>query len=282
MLPQQALWLSGNSAERTDVSLTFEKLNNTRDLAGLKTADGKKIKAGVLFRSGQLFKASENDIRLLEQAGIGKIIDLRTYEEVTEAPDPAVNGAQYLHLPVIKDLAAGITREKASDNDAVAAVVKECLKQDNYAVDYMCEMYRDFVHSEYTRKQYHAFVRELINGEGIPVLWHCTAGKDRTGFAAVAVLYLLGVSWDDITADYLATNENLCDEVNELTARYLPPDSPKQLEDAIRTLFGAREEFLDALSDAAQKKYGSFEGFLFEGIGITKEEQQMLKSIYLE
>lgn len=260
----------------------FTGLNNTRDLGGMQTKSGKKIKHGRLFRSGQLFKAKGDDTKILSSLGITKIIDLRTSDEIKEKPDPEVEGAQYIHLPVIKDLAAGITREQKADSKAVSAVVQQSISDPAFSLKYMCDMYSDFVTSDYTRAQYRKFIELLLENKSDTFLWHCTAGKDRAGFATIIAESLLGVPYDVMLSDYLLTNDHLAQEIEELIALYFPNGAPAAAEESVHTLFGAREEFLSSLFTTAAEHYGSFDAFLKNGIGITDAEKSALCDIYLE
>ena len=262
--------------------MVFEGLNNTRDLGGVPAAGGKTVKPGRLFRSSQLFKATVNDIRTLQDLGLTKVIDLRSEEERREKPDPELKGTGYIFIPVLRDLAAGIRRDEKAEGKAVESVISHGLEEPGFSERYMCGLYRDLVTDPYIVSQYSRFVRELMTSENERVLWHCTAGKDRAGFAAVIVLKLLGVSDEDILKDYLLTQPCLAGEVEELIRRFVPPGAPAALSESVRTLFCAKQDFLDALYAAADEKYGSFQGFISTGLKVGSGEISRLRSIYLE
>ena len=162
--------------------IEFEKLRNTRDLGGMKTADGRTIKTGKLIRSGHLIAASEKDQEKL--AGlIDTVVDFRSDRECTERPEPHISGTNYYHIPVLEETKPGVTR----DEDSYEEVRKKMLGEAEIARKYMVRVYGGFVTSEHCRAQYERFIRLLLEDHGKAVLWHCTAGKDRAGFGTVIV-----------------------------------------------------------------------------------------------
>ena len=262
--------------------MIFEGLNNTRDLGGFPVSGGRRVKHGRLFRSGNLMRATAKDIAMLEQAGLTKIIDFRSAEERTEKPDPEIPGAESIHLPAVKDMAAGITRDERSDGKAIDAILYQGMAEPGFAMKYMCSMYESFAADEFARSQYARFVRMIADGEKDVFLWHCNAGKDRAGFAAVILLTILGADKQDILEDYLKTNENIAGEVEELIARFVPGGAPGMARDAVRLLFSADEAFLNALYAKTDELFGSFDGFLTEGLGATEQVRERIRKIYLE
>ena len=181
--------------------IDFEKLGNTRDLGGMQTADGGTIAHGRLIRSGHFKDASPADLQKL--AGmIHTDIDLRTPDECAESPDPVIPGVKYIHLPVMDSLTAGVTREK----DADAYALERLVKSPENSLEYMSAIYEGFAKNDAANSSYSSFINILAGNESGAVLWHCTAGKDRAGMGAAIIEKLLGVSYEDITGDYLRTN----------------------------------------------------------------------------
>jgi protein-tyrosine phosphatase len=160
--------------------LKLNGLNNTRDLCGMRGADGRKIRSGKLIRSGHLFFADASDLNVLKET-VGMIVDFRTARERKEKPDPVIPGVRYMELPVLTESTAGITREEDSDRRAMTASMRD----PDTAKEYMCGMYRTIGSSDYCAKQYEQFVKLLMEEREKVLLWHCTAGKDRAGFGAV-------------------------------------------------------------------------------------------------
>ena len=256
----------------------FEKLLNTRDLGGMTGADGRRIKPGKLFRSGHLYGASEADLEKLSQM-IDVSVDFRTQQERDEKPEPAIPGVRLVQLPIFEEQQAGVTR----DEDSFAEIRQKMLVDAIVSKHYMAGVYKKFIRSAFSVGQYEQFVRILLEEHEKGVLWHCTAGKDRAGFASVIVQELLGVDKAAIREDYLKTNDYLARDVSGLMNlfRAMSGEENPEAEQAMKYLFGAQEEFLDALYDKVDALYGGFDGFIADGLHITPDERDFLKNKYL-
>ena len=260
--------------------IPYDGVNNTRDLGGMKTKDGATVKDGFLFRGGMLFNASDKDKEHLTSA-LDLVVDFRSDQEVLEKPDPELEGIDNFHIPILEQRAAGVTREKKTD---------EQIKLPSYntveeAKAIMSRVYRRFVESDYSRSQYEKFMRLVMDGKYERILWHCTAGKDRTGFAAMVLQRILGIEDDVIMEDYLITNMYLVEEVAEIKARIRAREGveifPPEKEQALTSLFGAEKEYLLASWNAIDELYGDFHTFLVDGLHVTDEEQEMFRKRYL-
>lgn len=251
---------------------------NTRDLGGMAAADGGKIVSGKLIRSGNLFGATEAD--LLRLSGlVGTVVDLRSDKEREEKPDPVIPGAESIWLPVFEKREGGVERDKDSEKRAIDVAAKD----PEMAKEKMLGAYRSFVSKEYSVGQYRRLLNMALEPGDKALLWHCTAGKDRTGFGALIIQTLLGVHIDDIYADYLITNEYIKGEVEWLYGMFekklggLDETSQK----ALFYLFGAHLDYLEEVFNTAEELYGSFDGFLTKGLGMGPEERKKLQDIYL-
>ncbi len=256
--------------------IEFERLLNTRDLGSLVTADGRRIKKNRLIRSGQLINSSEKDKKKLEQL-VGTVIDFRTDKERREQPNPELSGVKELHIPVLGSLTAGITREKESDKEAFIRSAGD----PKVALEQMISIYRSFPTMPSAAAAYKAFLQILLENEDKAVLWHCTAGKDRSGFASVMIEHILGVSDEDIFEDYLYTNECIKEDVKQLLGQFVSSGSAVSKE-AVILLFTAQEQFLAAAFDEIDKQFGSFDGYLENVLGADSEMRRRLKDKYLE
>ena len=259
--------------------LILDNLHNTRDLGGMITKDGKRIKAGRLIRSGHLYDASETDLKKLSDI-VDVIVDFRTDKEKNEKPDPIIDNTVYYHLPIIDSLTAGVTREK----DADEKVISMLMMSPDKAKEYMCNTYIGFVGSEFPVSQYERFLRILLEDRDKAVLWHCTAGKDRAGFASVIIEEILGVDRELIIEDYLKTNEYLEADIESLMVMMhsMSGINTPEADRSLRYLFGASAEYLEALYNKIYDIYGGFEDFVINGLHISVEEQELLKKKYLE
>ena len=265
------------------ISIEFEGLHNVRDLGGMPAA-GASVKPGVLFRGDQLFFATESDRSKVDELGIRTVIDFRSAPERAEKPDPDIPGVRNLHLPVIQDVRAGIAHDSES-NASMVKMIAQGADIDRSLVDtYMQKMYAGFVEGAEASEQYGRFFDEVVLAaeRGEALFWHCTAGKDRAGFATVVVLEALGVARDDIFDDYLETNARLSAVVEQLIAtvgRMLPSEGAR---DAARRFFRADASYLVAAYETADRLYGSFDAYLERALGVDAGKRKSLRCALLE
>ena len=259
--------------------IEFEQLNNTRDLGGIAAEDGRTIVHGRLIRSGRLGIGSENDIGKIGEL-VSAVVDFRSDNEREETPDPDIDGVENLHVPIIEDLAAGVSRDQKSDEEAFMMLAKD----PEGALNYMCRTYEGFVTSESARRGYRRFIDLLLDGRDKAVLWHCTAGKDRAGFATVIVLEMLGVDRETIFRNYLRTNELIESDIRGMVRMFfrMIGGGGHETERALRYMFSARKEYLDAAYDSIERNYGDFRAFLTEGLGLNEEDITRMRDMYLE
>ena len=261
----------------------FEGLNNVRDLGGIATADGRCVRSGMLYRSDQLFFATDGDRRKLDCMGIATVVDFRSIPEREEKPDPAIDGARNVHLPIIEDVRMGITRSGSDDKNLVSMMMAG--EVDNAVVDrHMQAMYCEFVAEPFAQGQYAHFIGEVVTTAeaGKASLWHCTAGKDRAGFATAIVLEALDVPREAIFTDYLQTNECLSRAVDALVDQFgarLPNDTARA---ALRRFFLADESYLQAAFNAIDERYGSPTAFYEQALGVDDAKRARMRELFLE
>ncbi|MCR4956711.1 MAG: tyrosine-protein phosphatase [Lachnospiraceae bacterium] len=257
--------------------LEFDKLHNTRDLGNMQTIHGGRIKEGKLIRSGHLFRMSEEDKTKMETM-VDTVIDFRTKEERQEKPDVVMNGIFYYPIIIMDRLVAGVTREEEADQRASRLF----LEQPESAKEYMCNMYRSFA-EESAVEGYARFFQHLLKRKEKATLWHCTAGKDRAGIAALLVEEILEAKKEEIIADYLATNDYIKQEVEAIKQHLMGDESvdKKAADRALSYLFGARKEYLDCYYDEINNKFGSFQNFVEQGLCLSASDVEKLREIYL-
>ncbi len=175
---------------------------NSRELGGYMTADGRKIKHGLLLRTAKLYGISDEDICILKESyNLQHIIDFRMPMEMIGSNDPVIDGAEYHHLNVI-DMSDFVSEDApAVDFNSLDLIgVTQLTIQSGMLEE---NMYIGFLMSDYGKKAFSKFFHILIDADADrAVLWHCTGGKDRTGLAAMLLLSALGVSENDIMEDY--------------------------------------------------------------------------------
>ena len=249
-------------------------MNNTRDLGGMRTKDGRVIRPKMLYRSGRLSDLKDPD---WFTQNVSLVVDMRSSKEVGESPDPEIPGVEHLHLPIFEMQAEGVTRDSESDRRMRAPDPETALER-------MASVYARFVSDDFCLSQYRRFIRLLFQPREKAILWHCTAGKDRTGTGALFIQELLGVGREDIMADYLITNEYLKEEVRQL-ADSMAERAGGMTEEEKKGMFaflGAHEKYPLTVYAQAQARYGSFDGFLREGLGVSDAEREELRRRYLE
>lgn len=200
---------------------------NLRDLGGIlamqasneRAGDGIVLRAkrqsrlpkGLFLRSGKLsILTAEECSELCSRYNIQCVIDLRTPVESTEFPDPLPEGVDYLQIPLLKDAAVGITHETGSDPMTIIRNLRKNPEKLQEMIPDFKALYTDIVTDEYSRSQLDKVVATLKANaaKGICTLFHCTAGKDRTGIVSMALLKSYGVGDEEIIKDYLRTNRN--------------------------------------------------------------------------
>ncbi len=248
--------------------LPMDGAHNTRELGGYKTTDGKSIKWGMLYRSDKLSDISETDQKYLQTLGIKKIVDFRSEEEKTEDPDIIPEGIDYIEMPISVD---GAMRSK------IEAVLKG--ETDKEVTSFLVDANREFVTS-YT-DVYENFLRGLID-EDAPTLFHCTAGKDRAGFAAAITLIALGVSRETVIKDYMKTNTFTQERIEEILDQIELMSLYQTDAEILRPLIGVERIYIETAFKTAEKKYGSLQNFIRVGLNISDEDIQKLRNKFLE
>ena len=263
----------------TSTKLEFDNLLNVRDLGGMVTKDGRKIKDGKLFRSCLLYDASDKDKEILADK-IGIIVDFRSDDEIASRPDPEIEGVAYLHLPAYDNtMQAGQNIQKTA-KDPSAKPFHDADRTRRA----MAGVYMRFAENEFTVGQFGTFLHILLDKNYKSVLWHCTAGKDRTGFATAILLKILGVDDASIVEDYMLTNQYWGSEVEKAKQDfrkengYLLPENERALE----YLHLAWGEYVTGTLDRACEIYGDFDHYVSEGLHLTEAEIAQLKEMYLE
>ena len=258
--------------------LPFEGLPNTRDLGGFPAAGGKTVRKKRLLRSGQLISATKKDLKILEEEyRLAKIFDFRSPVERRTVPDPAIPGCRLYETDVLSPEATGVTGKTNGLDDLFCRMRED----PDFAFHYFGPFYRELATAPLARKGYASFLRELIAlPEDRAALWHCAAGKDRTGIGTAHLLFALGTPAEVIRADYLSHNENQKKELDRLVAENTNGD--ERLAKNFRDFYSVFPQFFDAAIDAMARFAGSPEAFPEKGLGLTKEEIEKLRENFLE
>jgi protein-tyrosine phosphatase len=269
--------VSGGAAITTaERRVVLEGVPNFRDLGGYETEDGRHVKWGQVFRSGTLHDLTPADIAAVEAIGIKLVCDLRSDSEVEEEPD--------------QDVAADTIRVAVNDESVdVQAITDAILAGDlgqlspTLLLEGMPKIALEFDDG------WHTLIERVSDAENRPTNVHCTAGKDRAGWASALVLRTLGVPEETVMEDYLLSNEYLAASNEKTIAQVRTivagvnevPEDEVDMTNLI-ALLDVRAEYLQAAFDAVDEEYGSFDAYLTEGLGFTEAELDAFREGMLE
>jgi protein-tyrosine phosphatase len=246
---------------------------NFRDLGGYRSADGRSVRWGLVYRSDALDKLSDADQAYLRRLGLRRVVDFRAADEVEDAPDrlaPPLAG-EVVHLPIaFAGLNVRQFTRRIMHGDTAGLHFDTLLVDANVAmVRQFSPVFRDWLHS-------------LVADGATPQVFHCTAGKDRTGFAAAVLLLSLGVPRDTVMQDYLASNDYLRAR-NARSMRMMRLFSLFRADpDSVRPLMMVEPRYLDAAFAAMIQDYGSIDAYLQQALGVDAALREQLRQRFLE
>jgi len=239
--------------------LNLSGASNFRDLGGYSTKDGRTVRWRQIFRSNHLAHLTDDDAAIVRALGVKSAFDFRGAAERTEAlcgmPEISVHS-----LPVEPTVVAALR--------AIAAAGTPL--STDHAAEVMRDSYRSYVQQNTPR--FRTLFAHLLQ-DSAPLVIHCTAGKDRTGFACALILHTLGVPDEVISEDYLLTNRFYRRD----------PNSGSDLPDDVKQVLGSvQTSFLAAAFEAIDADYGDLETYLQKGIGLGTAERAALSARYLQ
>lgn len=232
-------------------------ITNFRDLGGISTIGGKKVKDGYLYRSGSISFKNEDEKKAFQERHIQNVLDLRSHQEVESCHDEITNDCNYIHISAIAD---------DTNFDMTSFAFQDEL---TIVKGMFSKIYENL---PFSNPAYKKIFEILENHESI--LFHCSAGKDRSGIAAMLILKLLGVDDETIIQDYMKSNECL-DEQNIQFLENLGNESLKEL-------VYVKKEYILLAMKAIQSKYDTFEQFLFHEYQLDELKIQKIRDFYLE
>lgn len=238
----------------------IKKVTNFRTVGNIKNVDGRTLKEGKFYRSAHLHKLKKKSFDDFEKLGIKEIIDLRNSKEIAEKPDWLPSGIVYKKYSAFED-----------EGDQLAQARKLVLKGKVNASDAdkrMIDFYREYVteNPETIKK----IITEILESED-PVLYHCTAGKDRTGITTALILTILRFDKETIYNEYLLSNNYRKEMVEKRLrlANRLHFIYPKMDLQVLENLSWVEKRYLDAAFGEIDKKYGSIDVYIQQVLGIS-------------
>ncbi|CAI2008954.1 tyrosine-protein phosphatase [Serratia proteamaculans] len=242
---------------------------NFRDLGGNSVADGRRIKRGLLFRSGSLERLTENDCTFLAGVPVRSVLDYRDPDEVQAKPDILWRGADYHHFPanpLSNEVNANL--EKLT-SDTLAGFDAQA---------FMLELYRRLPFGNVAYKQLAQLLSNVDNGA---IVQHCAVGKDRTGVGSALVLFALGADEATVVEDYLLTETTLATFREQMLDQLSIRLNASALGQFAYVL-SAREEFLMTALSCIRDQYGSTDRWLEAEYDLGQHQREALQAFYLE
>lgn len=248
------------------------KISNLRSLGGHINKDGKRVKNNLLFRSGNLNIDNKELEDILNSLKIKTVYDLRSNFEVQKEPYILPNNITYKHYPVLgsldgflKDLNLNLSSGKQASN---------LLGDNRFMVNINKEMaLKSTVFGD--------IIKDIIKLNGEPILFHCSAGKDRTGILAALLLLSLDISYEDVIKDYLISNEYLRDSIEAELDKLKKSKLSEETINKIKEMLVVKEEYLNNFLNVI-KKYDSFKTYAEEKLNLNNNDFKKLKELFLE
>ncbi len=254
---------------------------NFRDLGGYKTVDGRSVKWGEVFRTGELPKLTDKDVKRLEKLELRSVVNFLTDTEIEyHGPDRLPDGVRQVHRPI------------ESDVGNLAQQIVEARKSADFSSippDINSKIHRLLITDQTARAEYAKLLRMIADPTNRPLAFHCSHGVHRTGTGAAILLSALGVPWESVREDYLLSNVYRKEEVEKRLTQFRKLAAEKQgiaADQVDMTNFNAfyvlEGEYIDAALDEIKTKYGSIEQFLLDGLGLSAGEIDRLRQELLE
>jgi protein-tyrosine phosphatase len=235
--------------------------SNFRDLGGYRTADGRTVRRNVVFRSAHLGGLTDADRAALGRLGVRTIVDLRGVNEAAETPHRIEGiGARIVGAHI-----------EPGVGDRIRGAVADGTANPHLMMRFLTEHYRDYPRR--CAPGFRTLFATLNEGRHRPLVFHCTAGKDRTGFASALLLTLLGVPWETVVEDYLRTNDLWIGHVG----RY-----PELDIDTRAAIIEARTPYLEAAFEVVRADFGSSEKFAERALGLDDAARARMKADLLD
>lgn len=253
----------------TNRLVPMEEVLNFRDLGGLPVADGRHVRWGVLYRSGKLEDLSDQDMTVFKKLQIRTIVDLRSTGEIAEHPDRYPQGVSWVNAP--------IGRYEEVDRGASFRMLRKADGNPEIGEKFMMEGMQVYV--SHTKDLAVVFA-ELLREDSLPLLIHCTSGKDRTGFVSAMILLAIGVDEQLVMSDYLLSNYYRYTSNERLLKRAAWIVGLNHL--ALRPVLDVRPAYLQSALDTIRVRYGTPQNYLREAVGLNDQDLEVLKNKLLE
>lgn len=259
-------------------SIPLDGQNNFRDIGGYKTTDGRVVKTGIVYRSGELHALTDSDIKTVEALGVETVVSFLIPSEIqARGADRVPAGTKEVLLSI--EAGGGLVQmvgeaRNTGDFSKVPADLNPKLHE---------------LAADEAREQYAALIREIIASAGTPLVYHCSHGVHRTGTATAIILSAVGVPWQTVREDYLLSNDARAEAVEKRTEQ-LRQLAAKTFEIApeevdmtnINAFYILEGSYIDGSLNYIKATYGDMDTYLSKGLGLDAQEIAQLKNLLLE
>ncbi|AZA84974.1 protein-tyrosine-phosphatase [Chryseobacterium lactis] len=248
----------------TENGIAIRKVYNFRTVGNIKNTEGKVLKDSVLYRSGHLHKLKKKSFNTLEKMGIKEVIDLRNSKEIAQKPDELPKEIVYKNYSAFED--------EGDQLDQAKKLVLKGKVNGSDADKRMINFYREYVTEK--PETIKRIITEILESKE-PILYHCTAGKDRTGIITALILSILKFDKQTIYNEYLLSNNYRKDLVQKRLhlANNLHFLYPKMDVQVLEKLSWVEKRYLDAAFEEVNKKYGSMDAYIQQALGISESKR---------
>lgn len=257
---RKSLSESGNlKNEEYNRHIKITEISNFRDIGGLNTQDGKKIKWGKIYRSGNLSRLQKSEFVKFNSLQIKTVIDLRTEAEIEEKHDHLPEKIDYFSIPIVSDQGdiMGQMKGKVLRGEITEAESKMLME----------EFYTKCVIENIPLLK--EIILKIVTSE-TPILYHCSAGKDRTGIVTAILLSILNVDRETIINEYLLSNYYRSSKIKGTInkAKILKVIKPKLNTTVIFNFMAVDSDYINAVFEIIDQKYGGIENFISKELAI--------------
>lgn len=248
-------------------------ITNFRDLGGMRTIHGRRVRTHRFIRSGQLVGLGEDTKKeLVDRYQVTQVVDFRRPFEIRESPDDKIDGVTFTNIDLLEQ--SGTNGASLDDFASLGSA--------DQVSEHMLNVYHDLVMDPAAQQGYGRFLRIVVDNTQGATLFHCFAGKDRTGFAAALVLWLLEVDDDQIFADYLKTNQERVAANNQLLDRFRAKGFDLDSLDALEIALCVKKEYLAHAQQTMIESYGDIFTYARQALGFGADRLDALRRNLLE
>jgi protein-tyrosine phosphatase len=269
--------LMGCSQQPFERSVKLEGQSNFRDVGGYETVDGRTVKTGILYRSGELHSLTDADVATLDDLGIETVVSFLIPKEIeARGGDRLPEGARQVLLPI--EAGGGLV--------GVVGIARNTGDFSKVPADLNPKFHE--LLAEEAKEQYAALIREIITSDGKPLAYHCSHGVHRTGTATAIILSAVGVPWKSVQEDYLLSNEmrgaSIAKRTEQLrhTAAKTFSIAPEEVDMTnINAFYILESDYIDGTLKYIEANYGAMDDYLTVGLKVSPTEIERLKEILL-